>query len=161
MRQTPSLMPPTRIGYLDTWRCIAVAAVILAHLPKSIADRVLSSPVHLLFEYGQVGVFIFFFISGHVVSKTCLRELSSTGTFSIGAFYTRRVFRIVPPLLIYLAVCVTLFWSRLIDARSFEFLTASLYLCNIAPAGCGWYTGHTWSLAFEEQFYLLFPLLFL
>jgi peptidoglycan/LPS O-acetylase OafA/YrhL len=107
-------------------------------------------------------VFIFFFISGFVVSKTCLDEMQMSGEFSIKGFYIRRAFRIIPPLLLYLITCSVLSGIGLIKFLPENFLSASVYLCNttLSFVHCDWYTGHTWSLAFEEQFYLCFPILF-
>lgn len=142
-----------RSGYIDTWRFVAVSIVICAHL--------ISFKESFILINGNTGVFIFFFISGFVVSKTALREFSSGGTFSITGFYMRRAFRIIPPLMIYLFVGYALGQFGVIDFGTYELLPAATYLCNINLVDCGWYAGHIWSLAFEEQFYLLFPLIFI
>lgn len=111
---------------------------------------------------GETGVFIFFFISGYVVSGTCLDELARTGGYSIRGFYIRRLWRIVPPLLIYATFCLALGAKQVIDFSLMNYVGTISYLGNINFPNdlCGWYGGHTWSLAFEEQFYLLFPLTF-
>lgn len=143
----------TRSGYIDTWRFVAVSIVIFGHLfqvRKSVA------PLD-----AALGVYIFFFISGFVVSKASLFELVSRGTFSRAGFYTRRAFRIIPPLMIYLVVCYALGQIGAIDFTAKNAIPAATYLCNVILLDCGWYAGHTWSLAFEEQFYLLFPLIFI
>ena len=89
-----------------------------------------------------------------------LAEVDRFNDFSAPAFYVRRVFRIVPPLLIYLAVCCALAAFGYIDFSLGSLFPSALYLCNLKFINCGWYGGHTWSLAFEEQFYLLFPIAF-
>jgi peptidoglycan/LPS O-acetylase OafA/YrhL len=153
-----------RLAYIDGWRVIAITLVLLDHLSmnRTIGAFYEASPFGVLSQYGETGVYLFFFISGYVVSLTCLREVATTGGFSTPAFYARRFFRIVPPLMLYLAACLALGAARLIDFGPENFLSAALYLCNTtAPlVSCGWYVGHTWSLAFEEQFYWLFPLVF-
>jgi peptidoglycan/LPS O-acetylase OafA/YrhL len=151
-----------RLTYLDTWRCIAVGLVILNHLRwnDSIHDAVDAQGLDGLFQFGYVGVSIFFFISGYVVSTTCLREVASSGSFSAPAFYVRRAFRIVPPLLLYLTVCLLLASFGFLYFSVTNFLSSAAYLCNTTLTPCGWYAGHTWSLAYEEQFYLLFPFAF-
>jgi peptidoglycan/LPS O-acetylase OafA/YrhL len=153
-----------RIAYIDGWRAIAIALVLLDHLAmnREIGAFYATSRLGLLSEYGEVGVFIFFFISGYVVSGASLREAAETGAFSAQGFYLRRFFRIVPPLTLYLCVCLALGAANVIGFSAVNFFSSALYLCNsTAPhVSCNWYVGHTWSLAFEEQFYLLFPLVF-
>lgn len=153
-----------RRKYIDTWRTIAVTLVIFSHLRlnSNFAKMLSVLDVSFLTSYGQLGVFIFFFISGYIVSHTCFQELKKTGEFCIRGFYIRRVYRIAPPLLIYLLTCLVLGRAEIIVFPISEGLVSAAYLCNISQQlfPCGWYTGHTWSLAFEEQFYLLFPTLF-
>jgi len=153
-----------RSRYIDSWRAIAVLLVVLSHLSQNVHIAVILKALDASFmaTYGPVGVFIFFFISGHVVSRVCLQEIRSSGTFNIRGFYIRRIFRIAPPLLIYLTVCALLGVAGLIKFPMTEFIGASLYLCNSTQqlVPCGYISGHTWSLAFEEQFYLLFPMVF-
>lgn len=153
-----------RIAYLDGWRVLAITLVFLDHLGmnKAIGAFYAHSPFGFVSEYGEVGVFIFFFISGHVVAGGCLNEIERTGDFSARAFYVRRFFRIVPPLMVYLAVCRWLGSEKTIDFSFANFFSSAAYLCNTtAPfVSCNWYVGHTWSLAFEEQFYILFPVVF-
>ncbi|OYU12449.1 MAG: hypothetical protein CFE38_08255 [Comamonadaceae bacterium PBBC1] len=142
-----------RLGYVDSWRFWAVLIVIIGHLFQV---KNSFSPIN-----AAIGVYIFFFISGFVVSKSSLIELSESGSLSVVGFYTRRVFRIIPPLLIYLSFCFILGQFEIIEFSFQNFISASMYLCNLNLVDCGWYGGHTWSLAFEEQFYLLFPLIFI
>ena len=152
----------SRIAYIDGWRVIAVICVIAAHLSQNMQIGLFFQHnwIGIISQYGEVGVFIFFFISGYVVSITCIREAAESRAFSISAFYVRRVFRIIPPLMIYLIVCLLLGMAHLIDFSIWSFLSSASYLCNTSFVECGWYGGHTWSLAFEEQFYLVFPILF-
>ncbi|PPD41001.1 MAG: hypothetical protein CTY15_14205 [Methylocystis sp.] len=154
----------SRLAWLDGWRTLAVLLVLLDHLSMNgkIEAFYASHGLRFLADYGEVGVFIFFFISGHVVSRTCLAEVEKSGGFDSAAFYVRRLFRIAPPLMLYLCFCLWLGAQGFIDFSPANFLSAALYLCNTsAPSvSCNWYVGHTWSLAFEEQFYLLFPLVF-
>lgn len=156
--------PATRLAYIDGWRVLAIMLVFLDHLGanREIGAFYEASPIGFISQYGETGVFIFFFISGYVVSRACLAEVESSGAFSAPAFYARRFFRIVPPLMLYLAFCLALGAPGFIDFSPENFLSAALYLCNTTAPGvsCNWYVGHTWSLAFEEQFYWLFPVAF-
>ena len=153
-----------RLKHIDVWRAIAVSLVIAAHLSKN--SRIEAATEFSYFDkfgsYGTVGVYIFFWISGFVVSNACLTVIKRTGEFNIRGFYIRRIFRIVPPLMIYLMTCLGLGLAGVIEFSYKEFLGASLYLGNCSQQflPLTWYSGHTWSLAFEEQFYLLFPVFF-
>lgn len=151
----------TRIHLLDAWRFIAIVLVLACHLVyHPVFQTLFSAPALSVFQsHGRVGVLIFFFISGHVVSRAALAEVARNGRFSMSAFYVRRLFRIAPPLMLYLGVCLVLGKQGIIPFDATQFLAANLYLCNTSIE-CGWFVEHTWSLAFEEQFYLVFPLLF-
>lgn len=153
------------IAGVDGVRALAVLAVMLFHLNP-----------HLL-PGGFSGVDVFFVISGYVVSHSVGSYLSqSTGQFYL-TFLTRRVRRIVPALLACLTIttllCVVLIppgaWLSVTIGRTA--LSACFGLSNFALVWLddGYFSPraefnpftHTWSLAVEEQFYLLFPLLFL
>jgi peptidoglycan/LPS O-acetylase OafA/YrhL len=119
-----------RLTYIDTWRVIAVILVIISHLAGNISplgnskieELINQSSLNFLGYYAEVGVFIFFFISGFVVSKTCLDELQVRGSFSIKGFYIRRAFRIIPPLLLYLITCSVLSGFGIIQFLPEKFL---------------------------------------
>lgn len=156
---------PHRIAMLDVWRFVSIFIVILSHLVHHPYwdSRLSENAQYAFIVAGRVGVFCFFFISGYVVTKTALKEVRDTHAFSVKAFYVRRVFRIFPPLTIYLLACWLLGSMGAIDFGSRQFVSASFYLCNtnFPLSSCGWFVGHTWSLAYEEQFYLVFPFLLL
>lgn len=109
---------------------------------------------------GTVGVQIFFCISGFVICRGLLREIQCSGRFSTRNFFIRRAYRILPPLAVVI-VCVGVLTSfGVFDLAPWQFAMGALFLCNVYSLGdCGWALGHTWSLAFEEQFYLIFPFL--
>lgn len=141
-----------RIEWLDGWRTVAVMIVIASHWSRLHMD---DPPIP-----GTLGVFLFFGISGFIVTKLLLREQLRTGGIDFRAFYLRRACRILPPLLIYVAIVVALGWQ--VPGVGTEAARAVLFTCNMNLPGvqpCGWTFAHTWSLAFEEQFYLLLPAL--
>lgn len=141
-----------RIEWLDGWRTVAVGIVIIAHAAKLFGVEA-ELP-------GKLGVYIFFAISGYIVTKLLLKERDQRGSIDVPFFFLRRAARILPPLLIYLAVCVALYWPSA-DVQ-LGAVRSALFTCNmsVGPGECGWVFGHTWSLGFEEQFYLLLPLAF-
>lgn len=115
-----------------------------------------------LAPYGAMGVSVFFALSGFLITRRLMEEWRTAGRIGLSGFYLRRTFRILPPMLIYLAV-VALLGCGLhripMDRRQ---LAASLFFWRnylTAPAAQGWYTGHFWSLAVEEHFYLIWPVL--
>lgn len=144
---------------VDGLRAVAVLAVVFFHL-------------HVGFSGGYVGVDVFFVISGYLITGYVLNELRS-GTFSLKAFYLRRLRRLAPALVLCSMLVSAIAWCVLYpeDLRSFG---ASLGLQFVALqnffflAVGEYFRGsdskpllHTWSLAVEEQFYLVWPLLLL
>lgn len=158
---------PRQDGYyphVDGLRAIAVVAVIFYHLNPSWLPG------------GFTGVDVFFVISGYVVSASVARSSSFGGWKGVLGFYARRMRRIMPALVVCLLATGLL--STLLIPESWLSETsgktgrmAFVGLSNWVMAGTGNdyfsprsefnpYT-HTWSLGVEEQFYLLFPLLFM
>lgn len=159
-------MAVKRIEHIDVWRFFAVMLVIQEHvLLFSGMDAYLPKieTYSLQIErFGELGVLIFFSISGFVICMGLNSEKTKTGRVCLSAFCVRRFFRIVPPLWFYLACISVLSAFSVIKISSSQLLTSAAFLCNLPfEKGCSWFAGHTWSLAYEEQFYLLFPLLFL
>ncbi len=159
-------MAVKRIEHIDVWRFFAVMLVIQEHfLLFSGVDKYWSQieTYSLQIErFGELGVLIFFSISGFVICMGLCSEKNTTGRICLSAFCTRRFFRIVPPLWFYLAGMMLLSAFGMIGISGWQVLTSAAFLCNLPfEKGCSWFAGHTWSLAYEEQFYLLFPLLFL
>ena len=143
-------------------RALAVALVVLyhAHVPWVTG--------------GFVGVDVFFVISGFVITGLLLRERSTTQTTSMVGFYARRARRILPAasLVIVATVAASYFWLGFIrgDQVAIDGRWASVFLANVHSiiVGTDYFAAttavsplqHYWSLAVEEQFYLVFPALF-
>lgn len=155
---------PARIDYIDAWRFLAVAMVIQSHIfvYSGLKIEFLNPYLEQLDRLGELGVLVFFVISGFVICSGLVAEKNSTGTICLSAFYLRRFYRIMPPLWLYLAALLLLNAFGVLEITPKQALISAAFLCNMPfPDGCSWYAGHTWSLAYEEQFYLLFPLLML
>jgi peptidoglycan/LPS O-acetylase OafA/YrhL len=153
---------PRRIPILDGLRAISIALVVIEHLQGTKGfpvSRELATRLHLG-DCGRLGVTVFFVISGYLITTLLLREHERTGTLHLGRFYLRRTFRIFPAFYVLIAV-VGLLWSagyvRLLPGDLFH---ASTYTMNYHWPRA-WALGHTWSLAVEEQFYLLWPAMLL
>jgi hypothetical protein len=140
---------------LDGLRAICILLVIFNH------TRCHYPP----FIYGWVGVDIFFVLSGFLITTLLLRERESYGNLSLKGFYTRRAFRILPVYFVVLAGYLVLI-PLLRDWKRWEEMKLALpYLLTFTqefrPAATGNIYNQTWSLGYEEKFYLLWPLLVL
>lgn len=147
-----------RLEALDGWRAVAVLLVIVHHLTGySALKSGVPRGFGFLEIYGPLGVYIFFVISGYVICSVLQQEYKSNGRISLGAFYIRRCFRILPPLWLFLLAILALNYTRVILTPSKYTLRAAAFVSNIMPIG-SWNVQHTWSLSFEEQFYIVFPI---
>lgn len=154
-KKIPSL---SYLPYIDGLRALAVLSVVLFHaFPEYIHG-------------GFIGVDIFFVISGFLISSLIFRSLEQNN-FSLSEFYSRRVRRIFPALIIVLLGCLLIGWFSLLAdeymqlgkhiagaatfTNNFMFWKESNYFDNDSATKP---LLHLWSLSIEEQFYLLWPL---
>src|SRR5579862_2423913 len=137
-----------RIPSLDGVRAISITLVILSHLVqwKHVSLRVLGN-------YGELGVHVFFVLSGYLITKLLLQEYDRSSTISLQDFYVRRAFRIFPAALVFFVIAGIFFWHQM---RWYHLATALFYVANMDVTR-PWMFGHLWSLSIEEQFYLLWP----
>jgi peptidoglycan/LPS O-acetylase OafA/YrhL len=142
------------IPSLDGLRAISVSLVILAHYAFG-GSFFWNS---YFFQLGQLGVNIFFVISGFLITFLLSKEQAATSTISLKNFYQRRAWRIFPPFYLYLAAAGLFSWIGIFHLRVKEILIAGAYLWNYYIPPYTNILGHTWTLALEEQFYLLWPL---
>lgn len=146
-----------RIDALDGLRAVSILIVLFGH-GASTANA--PSLLHPLRELGIVGVEIFFAISGFIITQLMLREHSHHGRVDLRQFWLRRALRIVPPFLAAAASIAVIAQLGYIT-WSWPSFFGALSLSKNTPLFAGdWFFGHTWSLALEEQFYLVWPLLF-
>lgn len=164
MSNTVQDVVPARIDYIDAWRFLAVVMVIQSHIfvYSGLKIPLLTPYLDPLDRLGELGVLVFFVISGFVICSGLVAEKKRSGRICLSAFYVRRFYRIIPPLWLYLSGLLLLDAKGIIQISPQQALTSVAFLCNMPfPEGCSWFAGHTWTLAYEEQFYLLFPLLIL
>jgi peptidoglycan/LPS O-acetylase OafA/YrhL len=127
--------------------------------PQGIGSWISKQILRELEYAGPLGVQIFFTISGFIITTLLMREQQRNGRVSLSAFYVRRALRILPPLWLVLGTVILFASLGYIRVGQRSLLLAASFLCNTQPNNCSWFTGHTWSLAIEEQFYLVWPLL--
>ena len=142
------------IPSLDGLRAVAVLMVIAGHLRSSVLDRI---PFNASFRRGGVGVGIFFVISGFLITHLLIEEQNKTGQLDLKRFYLRRSFRIFPPFYVFLGFVAVLSAFKVFHVGLLPLLAAATYTWNYVPTPETWPLGHCWSLALEEQFYLLWP----
>jgi peptidoglycan/LPS O-acetylase OafA/YrhL len=143
-------------GSLDGLRFLCISAVIWHHLGtwKPMADAV------PLAARGHVGVDFFFVLSGFLITTLLLREESMHGSFSIRAFYWRRFLRIVP--VFYFVITIAALYAFVVQGRWDQVSILPyyyLFLSNFLDVTDIPFLSVTWSLAMEEQFYLIWPAL--
>ena len=154
-----------RLGYipaLDGLRAVAVLAVLLYHADVP------------WWRGGFLGVDVFFVISGYLITCLLLADWTNHGNLGLGRFWYRRARRLLPALFVMLAVVslyAALFLPDVLDQLRGEVLAAVFYVENwflvfrdlsyFQAAGRPPLLQHVWSLAVEEQFYLLWPIILL
>ncbi len=146
---------PMRIASLDGLRAISIVLVLFGHASGTRNFPVPYGPARF-FDFGELGVRVFFVISGFLITGLLLRESASTGRIDPLRFYFRRTFRIFPPYYAFLGVLAVAAAVGLLAFNPGDFFHALTYTSNYHP-GRSWNVGHTWSLGVEEQFYLLWP----
>lgn len=145
---------PTYFKSLDGLRALSVIAVVWHHARPLGTDSVLQTR-------GFLGVDVFFVISGFLITHLMLREREQHGRFQLAKFWVRRALRLWPLWFAILAVLSFLFLSVLPDAPMAAAFWNDLpwnatYTSNLIVPGT--FLALSWSLALEEQFYLLWPL---
>lgn len=144
---------------IDGLRAFAVLPVIFYHAGFA------------LFSGGFVGVDVFFVISGYLITSIILEE-KAQGRFTLAGFYERRARRILPALFFVLLACLPFAWWLLLPHELEDFGASLVAVAAFASNFLFWLQTdyfaataeqipllHTWSLAVEEQYYLVFPLL--
>jgi peptidoglycan/LPS O-acetylase OafA/YrhL len=160
----PLSAPPPHTGYrpfLDGLRAFAVVGVLVYHLDRTWLPG------------GYLGVDLFFVLSGYLITSLLLAEHARTGRIDLPAFWSRRVRRLLPALLVVLVVMAIVIEAQgdvlAIGAARGDLLSTLFYVANwhFILSGQSYFSQylsaspdkHTWSLAIEEQFYLVWPVI--
>jgi peptidoglycan/LPS O-acetylase OafA/YrhL len=136
-----------RIPSLDGLRAISILLVLVGHWAE------LRYHSDVAGAFANLGVRIFFIISGYLITTLLLKEHEKRSTIRLREFYVRRGYRILPAAIAFMLVVFAIFWR---DLRWYHMVAAALYLTNFDFAH-PWFVGHLWSLSVEEQFYFLWP----
>lgn len=153
---------------IDGLRTIAVLSVILYHA------EFLTNGSNIL-PGGFLGVDIFFVISGFLITSLIMKELQTTGTISILNFYERRARRLIPTLLLVMLISLPFAWIYYLPTQLVDYANSiissiffgSNFYWNYSLQQYGAESTlvkpflHTWSLAVEEQYYIIYPLILL
>jgi peptidoglycan/LPS O-acetylase OafA/YrhL len=158
----PPAAPDRRLRALDGVRALAVLAVLANHAGLPFLPG------------GFIGVDVFFVLSGFLITSLLYGELTARGRIDLGAFWTRRARRLLPAALVMIAAVIAarpLFPPDAVAGLRGDAITAALWSSNwrFALQGTNYFSHggtpsplqHTWSLAVEEQFYVVWPLLLL
>jgi peptidoglycan/LPS O-acetylase OafA/YrhL len=153
----PAAKQPFHIPSLDGIRAVSFLIVLISHAGLG----------HIV--PGGLGVTIFFFLSGYLITTLLRMEYAKSSQINLRTFYIRRVLRIFPPFYLMLAIATILTAFGVIEGelKPMAVLSQVFYLNNYYVAltnsfdGFAPGTGIYWSLAVEEHFYLFFPLLFI
>ena len=149
---------PQRIDSLDGLRALSILIVLVGHAARGNNPPAFLWPIR---DLGILGVFLFFAISGFIITLLMLRERQRSGTVSLSAFWKRRALRILPP---FAAACAGIAVAASLGLMVWHwqsFFGALTFTKNFNWLEGDWFFGHFWSLSMEEQFYLFWPLLFL
>lgn len=161
-------MPSERINGLDGLRAIALIAVVLSHLPVLTRGAAAAGDVHShwIFKGGFLGVSLFFTLSGYFITTQLLERVESTGRISLKEFYVNRATRLWPALAVMLAAyaSVVAMEGSPVTSLAAMYRSIALWIVNwhgsLGWSGFDGRLGHLWSLSVEEQFYVVWPLIF-
>ena len=149
-----SALSSSRIPGLDFLRMVAVLLVLADHSGAVLLGTSLGAN-------GALGVELFFVLSGFLITWMLTGEYTRAGQINFKAFYQRRIVRLMPVFYAYVAVCILMLWVRERPIPWDAVIAGMTYVLNYLQAFTGaptHFLSHCWSLAVEEQFYFIWPL---
>jgi peptidoglycan/LPS O-acetylase OafA/YrhL len=152
----PSILNKSHYPSLNGLRGVSIILVVASHLGIS------TNRYYAIVFNGELGVNIFFVLSGFLITTLCIKEKVTTGNISLKNFYKRRILRIFPVAYLYIVVVVVLNFIFKLQISYLSVLAAVFYISDLSyfrRVHFDWDLGHFWSLSIEEQFYLTFPIL--
>jgi peptidoglycan/LPS O-acetylase OafA/YrhL len=138
---------------LDGLRAVSILFVLGGHLTGT---RHFLSSLPWGGPLGEFGVRVFFVISGYLITSILLNEFARKGGVALSRFYLRRALRLFPAAYFLIAVVAVLAAKRFVRLERWDLEFALTYTMNFHQLRA-WSLGHLWSLAVEEQFYLVWP----
>jgi len=153
---TPELK---RIPSLDGLRALSIFLVVSLHTLQRFSLTHHVALVWYAIFNGAYGVQIFFVISGFLITSLLLKEQHKRGSISLGGFYLRRAFRILPPLYFYIGFILLMGWIGYLSLNRTDVFGSVFFYHNFVYAKpvSMWSLEHLWSISVEEQFYLVWP----
>lgn len=164
-----SSFQPKSIPSLDGIRAISCLFVILGHFSylyveyfTNLFGPLLGPAITYSIGNQYTGVTFFFVLSGFLITNILIEEIKKESSVSYKNFFLKRLFRIFPAYYFYfILIFCFLYYSKITSYSNQDLIAAITYTYNYFSDMNPWFMGHFWSLAVEEQFYLIWPLLFI
>ena len=155
----PAAKVSKRLPCLDGWRAVSICLVLGTHTNYLFNLHEHPWVVNLLWVFGgTLGVKFFFVISGFLITYLMIQEDITHGEVNLRRFYIRRALRILPVYFVFLLVLFTLQLFTPFHQTGVQWLGNLTFTTDFIPAA--FTADHLWSLSVEEQFYLVWPVLF-
>lgn len=148
----------SRLPSLDGWRSVSILLVLGAHTMHTKGFPQAHEAVFKHAFDGHLGVRFFFVLSGFLITWLMLKEEQQKGAVNLRHFYLRRAFRILPVYAAFILVLAALQWWTPFQQSTLAWVGNLTFTSNYFHGSQS--SNHLWSLAVEEQFYLLWPAVF-
>ncbi|CAN1212157.1 hypothetical protein TUMEXPCC7403_18265 [Tumidithrix helvetica PCC 7403] len=159
--QASETVRPKRVQSLDGLRALAILFIVIGHGIGTIAfHEQVPDLVWSILGNAEIGVSIFFVISGFFITKSLIQEIELKNSINFLDFYRRRFAKLLPPYYVYLIVILLFGTFHLIDLPLSAWFSAFFLFINYSPLPGSWWVGHSWFLCIMVLFYILWPISF-